>query len=257
MIRIENYARNLTVLDPGFLTRGKFDLIVVPGHDFLKKRAVKRDNVIVTDLAPNLVQPEELDVFKDKMPDMSDNGIRVAVPRVGLLFGGDNRYFTFGEDLTGKIAEGIKEACRRIDGCFCATTSRRTPPAAEKVLSNALAGDRRCVKFVSGRHDSDERTVEKILASSDVVVVSGESISMVSEAVSSGRPVLVFMPEKKGGRDTKYERFIENLARRGYVKVVTPVQIPEVVEGLMKGTVETPVLPDDNERIFREVHRLF
>ncbi|MFQ5952242.1 MAG: ELM1/GtrOC1 family putative glycosyltransferase, partial [Candidatus Omnitrophota bacterium] len=244
-LKIENNARNLTVLDPGTYNRRKFDLVVVPKHDCLAKN-IKGKNIVVTDLAPNTVHPEEL--------------VSLMEPRegvgIGLLLGGDNPYFHFGGGLMRSVTEGIKGACERLNGHLYMTTSRRTPDAAETIAKEAFTGYPRCARFISGREDKDEYTVEKILALSDVVVVSGESISMVSEAVSSGKPVLVFMPDKKKSRLTKYEKFAKDLERSKYLKIVSPEQIPDEAERFVSGHAEH-VLPDDNERIFEKMYKLF
>ena len=255
LLKIENYARNLTVLDPGVLNRGKFDLVVLPRHDF-PGRHFKEDNVVVTDLAPNLIQADAIASFRKEIEEeVRDPGAPKGAC-IGLLFGGDNPHFSFGKDLTRSVLEGIKAACERIDGCFYATTSRRTPPAAEKILNEAFEKDPRCVKFISGKNDDDEYTVEKILAISDIVLVSGESISMVSEAVSSGKPVLVFMPDKKTPHYTKYERFVEGLRQRGYLRCVRPGEISSEVARVVECKGELR-LPDDNRRIYDKMYRLF
>lgn len=248
MLKYENNARNLAVLDPGPLNRGCFDVIVLPRHDFEGKRFPKKTKVVVTELAPNLIEP----ATSDERQATSDQ----RRPCIGLLFGGDNLHFGFGEELTRSVADGIKESASRINGCFYATTSRRTPDAAEDILKEELAGDSRCRGLVTARTDTDERTVEKIIAASDVMIVSGESISMVSEAVSSGRPVLVFMPDKKTPKRTKYEHFTEGLEKRGYVKMVRPAGMAGAVEDLIKrGSGMRP--SDDDDRICKEMHRLF
>jgi mitochondrial fission protein ELM1 len=110
--------------------------------------------------------------------------------------------------------------------------------------------------FVLGRGDRDEHTVEKILASSDTVIVSGESISMVSEAVSSGRPVLVFMPRKKAEGLTKYERFVEELRERGHLRLVKPSDIPDELVHIVEKKQEV-TLPEDNRRIYEKLYKLF
>ena len=136
------------------------------------------------------------------------------------------------------------------------TTSRRTPPAAEGILKDALSDRTICPMFVSGRDDRSDNTVEKILALSDVVIVSGESISMVSEAVSSGRPVLVFMPDKRSAGETKYDRFVKGLADIKCLRLVSPGQIPDAVnEALREGAGST--VPDDDKKIYDQLHKLF
>lgn len=242
LMKAENNARNLTVLDPGGGRRKRFDLVVIPRHDATDKDT-RDDKVIVTDLAPNLIDAEEM-----KKKDMKK--------RVGLLFGGDNSQFTFSDTLTRGVADAVKAACGGSEAVLRATTSRRTSENADALLKEELGGCEICESFVSGRTDTAEDTVEKILASSDVVIVSGESISMVSEAVSSGKPVLVFMPDKKVPGLTKYERFVDDLEERKYLKRVKVEDIPERSREVLEK--RTPfAIPDDDRRIYEKLYRLF
>jgi len=254
LLKMENNAHNLTVLDPGFLNRRQFDVIVVPRHDAARKRIRKTGSMVVTDLAPNLIEADEMNALRDKGGgDLQKKGDKICM---GLLFGGDNPYFTFSGDLTRLVARGIKDASQELDAVYYVTTSRRTSDSAENILSQAFRDDPRCLKFVSGKSDEDKRTVEKILAASDIVIVSGESISMVSEAVASGRKVLVFMPEKKTSRKTKYESFARDLERKGYLRCVKAEEIAREAARL-QGETASFILPDDDRRIYEKVARLF
>lgn len=247
-LKSENYARSVTVLDPGPLLRKRFDMIVLPAHDLKGKKAA--DNMAVTDLAPNLIDPTEL--AEMSVPIRPDG----TGPCIGLLIGGDNKFFEIGPDIARAVAVGVKAACGRTGGRFYLTTSRRTSPEADAVLREMLGSDTRSAGFVIGREDKDDRTVEKILAASDVIVVSGESISMVSEAVSSGKPVFVFMPKKKTQEETKYEKFIQRLATKGYIKRVGTEEIaPEVA--CLVGQKARFALPEDDKRIYEKIYKLF
>ncbi|MBD3425766.1 MAG: hypothetical protein GF409_00885 [Candidatus Omnitrophica bacterium] len=244
-LKLENFARNVTVLDPGRLNRGAFDLVVIPRHDARGEKP-QRENVAVTDLAPNLIDPENIERFREPHKGRT----------IGVLLGGENSYFTFDERFSRELSGRIKAACEQLDAHLLVTTSRRTPEASEKVFQNELGSFERTIKYVPGRRDRDEHTVEKILSSSDLVVVSGESISMVSEAVSSGRPVMVFMPPKRSGGMTKYERFAEELRERGYVVVVKPADIPAEANDMISGAYR-PVKPRDAKVIYDKLYRLF
>ncbi|MBL7072328.1 MAG: mitochondrial fission ELM1 family protein [Candidatus Omnitrophica bacterium] len=249
VLKKENYCRNLTILDPGFFLRKKFDLVVVPKHDHDRKR-FDDEKTVVTLLAPNLIMP--------CVSRGANEGPRFAC--IGLLFGGDNYYFSFDKDLTKCVAEELGKINAAEGAEIRVTTSRRTSAEAEKTLKETL--ERTCgkLKFISGKEDKDEHTVEKILSASDVVIVSGESISMVSEAVSSGKAVLVFMPKKRLPEVTKYEKFVRGLEGKGYLERVCPEDIsskvtdimPEVLSGRKKIRI-----PDDNKRIQEKMYKLF
>ena len=248
LMKIENNARNVTVLDPGRFFRSRYNVVIMPRHD-ARPDTEKRENIAVTDLAPNLIDTEVISGWREKSPADGVSGI-------GLLFGGDNAHFIFTEERTKFVAEGIKKAAGHAGRRLFVTTSRRTPLSSENVLKEVLDVEDDKIKFVSGAEDTDENTVEKLLAASGVVVVSGESISMVSEAVASGIPVLVFMPEKRTGRHTKYERFLEGLSKKGYIKLVEPEDIPAAAAAALEAS-EPPRLPDDDLNIRKKMYRLF
>jgi mitochondrial fission protein ELM1 len=62
-------------------------------------------------------------------------------------------------------------------------------------------------------------TVGGILQMSGVIVVSAESISMVSEAIASGKPVVVFRLAKKRPGIAKHDRALAALEKEGYITV--------------------------------------
>jgi len=252
MLKIENWARNVTVLDPGKFNRKKFDLVVIPRHDY-KESLSGGNNFVVTELAPNLIDTSGLDDLKKTTEERKALEGKLCI---GLLVGGDNPYFTFSETLSERIARSVRKASELFDGKVLVTTSRRTPQRAEGILKDALKTCPGCVKFISGKGDTDEKTVDKILALSDIVIVSGESISMVSEAVSSGKQVLVFMPDKKTDVLTKYEKFIQDLSKKNYLKLIEPESIPGEIKDLTEKRTGS-VSPDDNERIYKKLYKLF
>jgi len=253
ILKLENHAKNVTVLDPGPLLRKKFDLIVVPRHD-LDGGLAKLKNVVVTDLAPTLIDPDELRNMK--IEAKSKNGAKEEIFGIGLLMGGENKYFGFSDSLVNSLVNAIRISCEKGPSHLYATTSRRTSERAESIIEYAFTSSPFLGMFVSGKNDNDAKTVDKILAMSDAVIVSGESISMVSESVSSGKPVIVFMPDKKTERLTKYERFVRGLKEKGFIELVKPDGIPAAL-GRIKDKKVAVNLPKDGDRIMEKLHRLF
>ncbi|MDD5634693.1 MAG: ELM1/GtrOC1 family putative glycosyltransferase [Candidatus Omnitrophica bacterium] len=255
LLKIENSAKNLTVFDPGFLNRKRFNLIILPKHDITAKPCLKglaaKKNVIVTDLAPNLITPGRLQDFGDNVKN-SPTGKNAV--NVGVLIGGDNAVFCFNEALVKELTEGIKKFCGKTGGSIYLTTSRRTSRNIEDLLYKELADYPKCAKFVRGRDDKDEYTVEKIFERSDVLVVSAESISMVSEAVSSGRPVLVFLPGKKKDKTSKYEIFVKGLEEEGFIKLIEPGNVCRELASITEK--KSHAAPCDREKIYAKIEKL-
>lgn len=251
-LSLENNCKSAVIMDPGPRLRGKFDLVVVPG---LGQASVPPagDNVLCTQLAPNLIDPSEISVLGKVLREEA----RIKGVCIGCLIGGDNRSYIFNAGLAGEICSAIQSAADASGASYVVTTSRRTSEDAERLLCTRMSADPGCAMFVSGREDRDEKTVEKILGASDVIVVSGESISMVSEAVSSGKPVIVFFPEKRsGGMADKYLTFAKKLREKGFVDITDESSLAEAIISRTSQTTAVKAI-DDDVRLRGELYRLF
>lgn len=241
MLKKKAGARNIVILNPGFVTRDDFDLVIVPRHDVWEWKPFKQ-NVVITDLALNPVTPASLE--RTRAEATAEYGPSVGTS-VGLLIGGNNRSFRFTQKVTETLLQGIIQLCTRFGGGLYCTTSRRTPRMVDRALEDALKTKPFCRSLIKGRDDIDPATVEKILACSDVIVVSGESISMVSEAISSGKPVVVFMPQKVLPVYTKYEKFIKNLVQKGFVTKVGVEELGGITPDRLTLPAENPAVRDE------------
>jgi hypothetical protein len=105
-------------------------------------------------------------------------------PRLGVLVGGDSGPFHLGPRNATRIAERARALAG--DGSIIATTSSRTPTVAVDELA------RRLPEAALWRWDPNaENPYFGILAWADALLVTGDSIAMVSEAVATGKPVRI------------------------------------------------------------------
>jgi len=85
--------------------------------------------------------------------------------------------------------------------------------------------------------------------------VSGESVSMVSEAIVSGKRVAVFRPDKKSETLSKHEKILDALKRDEYIAYSKPEHLEPYLYRLWGD--ESPVKkPGDTEIIAEAVKRL-
>lgn len=100
--------------------------------------------------------------------------------------------------------------------------------------------------ILAGRDDIPE-AVGGILGLSDIVVVSGDSISMISEAASSGKKTIVF-PVGDGlnfaGKKHKHNRFIDRLHDQGYILACRPGEIRQSICDLAGNRIQMKKLDD-------------
>ncbi len=245
---IENNAKNIVVMKPGNISLGKFKLAIVPRHDNVREGG----NVVITDIAPNLIDQDKMkgdgERLKGKLA-LTKNRV------IGLLAGGDNPDYALTEEIINKVIDEVSKAADELDAEILATTSRRTPKHAERILKERLSNNPRCKLLVIANENNIEEAASGILYLSSIVLVSAESISMVSEAVSSGRGVVAFGLEKRRQTVTKHDRAIENLVSKGYVRVVGPSGIAQALAGSMSRP-EGPRGPRDMELVYEAVRRL-
>jgi mitochondrial fission protein ELM1 len=245
----ENNAKNIVVMSPGIVGLGKFNLAVIPRHD--RPRPAK--NVVATELAPNLIDEGTLKLKAETFA--AALGLKRERRRIGLLVGGDTPEFTLSVELMNRVADGIISAAETLEAELLVTTSRRTPKAVETLMKDRLKGNPRCKLLVIANEDNPEGAVAGILGLSDVVVVSGESISMVSEAVSSSRPVIVFGLDRRKARASKHEAAMRRLEAAGRLIISDPAGMKDEI---LRST-DNPrqaARCGDNERIYEAVRRL-
>jgi KDO2-lipid IV(A) lauroyltransferase len=245
----ENNARNVAVMDPVIpFGLNKFSFVIAPRHDKIRERK----NVITTTLAPNLVDAELLRSSGEKLK----NNVRIEKDKIiGLLIGGDNPEFALSDNLLKRILADLLKICESNDAELLVTTSRRTNKAQESVIKAVLQKNPRCRLLVIANENNPEGTLSGILALSNVVIVSGESISMVSEAVSSGRKAVVFSLEKKKSGITKHERALENLKRDGYVSIARSGELISLVGRALKDSSPAKRVCD-TEKIYEAMRTL-
>jgi mitochondrial fission protein ELM1 len=183
----------------------KFDLVIPMRHDGAPAAA----HVVPIDLALHDLTPALLAAAADAW-----RGRLAGLPRplTGVLLGGSTKRFPFTIEQARALAARLKPL--RAQGGLAITPSRRTPSDVKAVLAAAFRGD-------SGVYLWDEvgdNPYRGILALSDRIVATGDSVSMVSEAVATGHPVAVFdLANAQGGGGKRHRRFIENLVERGIV----------------------------------------
>jgi mitochondrial fission protein ELM1 len=180
----------------------EFDLVIPMRHDPVTAAA----NVMPIDLALHDVTPERLAASADAWKEPF---ALLPRPLTGVLLGGATKRHLFTLEQSRALAARLKAL--RTEGGLAITPSRRTPEEVKAVLREAFARDPGV--FLWG--EAGDNPYRGILALSDRLVATGDSVSMVSEAVASNHPVAVF--EIGGGQ--RHHSFIRNLVERGIVSL--------------------------------------
>jgi mitochondrial fission protein ELM1 len=216
------------IQNPG-IDPGNFDLVVVPRHDRLSG-----PNVLVTRGAPHGVTPDVLAAAKDKFaPRLAP----LPQPRIAVLLGGNNGVYKLTPLAAQNLAECLSTLARTNHGSVMVTASRRTGAEIESLFKARLA--KVPGEFWDGTGDNPYLGY---LAYADHIVVTADSVNMVCEAASTGKPVHVVPLD--GGSD-KFRRFHEGLVADGITRP-------------FHGTLESWTYPtfDDTEMVAERIRTL-
>ena len=227
----QSRGRTFTVYiqDPQINPR-HFGLVIVPRHDRLRG-----PNVMATRGALHRVTPKLLaDAAERHAPRLA----HLPHPRVAVLIGGTNGVYALTPTIMGDVAEKLSDLARANGAGLMVTPSRRTGADNEAILRARLNGLPAEVWDGTG-----ENPYFAYLGLADAVVVTCDSVSMTSEACSTGKPVYVI--ELEGG-SPKFRSFHEGLYKEGITRPFT-------------GALEQWVYPtlDDTRQVAEELrHRL-
>jgi Kdo2-lipid IVA lauroyltransferase/acyltransferase len=224
ILSIENGAKSILIMKPAGWPLRQFDLVVIPEHD---KPSVA-SNVVMTAGALNLVDDAYL-TASGKQLEEHIGVLEAGTPVIGVLFGGDAKQFHLESDLIKDVSRQLQAAAKDMDASLLVTTSRRTSSAAETVIKNAFEHESRCKFLVIANESNYDFALGGILAKSSVVVISPESISMVSEAASAGAYVIVF---DAPGLSNKHRRMLETFEARGLIRLVPAGELAVAIKDI-------------------------
>jgi uncharacterized protein len=181
--------------------RGEFDMLCVPEHDRLRG-----PRILVTRGAIHRVTPQRLAAERRRFPALE----ALARPVVGVLIGGSNRTYRLDLRRLGETAEMIRAVLQRTGGSAVVTASRRTGERGLGLLRARLAGLPGSIWNGAG-----ENPYYAYLAIADALLVTADSVSMVSEAAATGKPVYILGLD---GGDAKFARFHETMRKAGITR---------------------------------------
>jgi uncharacterized protein len=171
------------------------DLIWVPRHDRLRGR-----NVISTVTAPHRFSAAKLAALAAApLPAIES----LPRPRIAVLIGGPAGTYDFPASDRDHLLRLLASA-GRLGASFMITPSRRTPP---ELIDAVKAATVHAPRFF---WDGDgENPYGHFLASADAFIVTGDSVNMVGEAASTGKPIYVLYPNAGRERHEPYHAALQ------------------------------------------------
>ncbi|HMA16717.1 MAG: mitochondrial fission ELM1 family protein, partial [Bacteroidota bacterium] len=209
-----------------------FDLAVTCSHFQLPPHPRRVDLL----LPPTQVTPGRLRAAAARWPDLFGHTAR---PRVCLLVGGTTAHHRLTPETAECMAAEVQRFAEGLGGSLTCVTSRRSGAAVEDALKRgAPAASLHC-----WRRDQADNPYLGYLALADILVVTGESESMLAEAADAGKPLAIYpIPAKPAGWRARVAGHVLAAARgRG--------ALAEFGEGLIQRGLVVP--PRDLELMHR------
>ena len=197
-----NKTKIVQLMNPGRKGFHATDLIVLPTHDQYQKHD---KNVLVVTGTPHQLTPEKLqkerlnwEPFFEKYPHK----------RLSLIVGGATKNNPF----TLEMAQHLLSAIQKLEpASVLVTTSRRTPPEIITFLQDNLPNE---TTYFYTFGCPDKNPYFGLIACADMIMVTGDSMSMCSECCATTVPVFIFAPDKM--MSEKHKRFHQSLYSDGF-----------------------------------------
>lgn len=180
-----------------------FDLVAVPQHD-----PTRGPNVVVTRAALHRVTPDKLTSEATKFAGQFDH---LPPTRVAVLIGGNTKRQRMTAEITQRLCDRLAALAARPDVGLMITASRRTGAENEAILRQGLTGKN--IVFWDGQGSNPYFA---FLATATHILVTQDSVSMTSEALSTGKPVMTIALE---GSSRRHALFHSLLQEQGFTRL--------------------------------------
>ncbi|MEJ0063505.1 MAG: mitochondrial fission ELM1 family protein [Alphaproteobacteria bacterium] len=204
-LRVRNASKRHTlcvhIQDPVIDSR-RFDLVIIPRHD-----GTTGPNVMTTRGSLHRVSASMLAAEGEKFRAQFAHLPR---PWVAVLIGGANAVYQFSPREMIPLSVQLADLAKNMPASLMVTPSRRTGEANMAVLQAALHDVPNFVWDGTGPNP-----YYGMLALADYVIVTCDSVNMVSEACSTGKPVYVI--DLPGGSE-KFNRFHQAIRDDGLAR---------------------------------------
>lgn len=183
------HAKSVVMMLPrGY--RYDFDIIFAQSHD----DPPKQENIIEIPANFSYAQPQGI--------------YRATKKSIGIVIGGDNKLFTLSKEKLQEQLDFIKQYYKGYE--IAITTSPRT----SKEIEYLVASYRFKYKLIFSKNLINP--IPDFLEQCDTVFITGDSTSMISEAISYGKSNVVILP-LESQNENKFTRFINFLEKEGYL----------------------------------------
>ncbi len=251
LLKKENLAKSVAIMKPSFpYSAHQFDLLILPMHDRFHSKRVPTVRTLVT---PNQVREKLLEQVAAKLSAQippKSNGRK----RLSVFIGGSSKAYEFNLTQLKKWAARLKESAQAMNFEILITTSRRTGIDTAEILKHEFSENPLTKLLVIANESNIDQVAYGMLAHSDVAVVTEDSISMISEAVSAGKQVVV-LQVGNGKLPKKHVRFHELLEQNKLIQLADASNFDAKLNSI-NGTAVSEIMRNQSAQIQEALRKL-
>lgn len=220
-------VKSVVIMKPtGLYGSCPWDLVVQPSHD----GETTGKNIVSTRMALGRLPKELLDARAKTFDERLSLGGKKGI---SLFVGGSASGYRFSPELLHTAIEHTRSFASARQVPFFVTTSRRSSPEVNRIVKRLCEKDPFCKLLVIPSEREVPDTVETMLGLSHTALVTEESISMVSEALRSGRHVISLSVGEKPLKGKK-KQFQSSLRTKGWIRVSDPQELFSNLEAVQE-----------------------
>ncbi|WCR56661.1 mitochondrial fission ELM1 family protein [Rickettsia asembonensis] len=132
---------------------------------------------------------------------------------IAVIIGGNNKKFNFNEEEAILFSSLLNKIYTNQQIPFFISFSRRTPQTVKSIIKNNMSSS---TIIYDPNEDTGYNPYIAMLANAKYIISTADSISMCSEAASSGKPLYIFCPSNFNS--SKHKIFIKQLVEQKIAK---------------------------------------
>ena len=189
---------NIHIQDPK-VDFNHFDFIVAPEHD-----SINGQNVINTKGAIHYLTDDEIIKNKDYLNSFVKKDQRKIC---SLILGGPTKYYDYSSENIKKIFSDLNNLLKKNGFQLVVIPSMRTPKNSIDYAKEYFGKNHTIMDNV------DKKAYLSALSMSEIIIVTCDSSSMISEAALTGKPIYVanILPKKNDKRFQKFRNLFREL----------------------------------------------
>ncbi len=178
----------------------KFDHVILPFHDKINNNFT---NIIKSFGALNKFDINDLN------PNF--NNLNYPQPIIAILIGGDSKGKKFSLKMAQKMVNKSQELTKNLNGTIVILNSRRTSVEINNYL-NTIKNNK--IIFFDYNLHKNNNPYKNIIVNSKIIIISGDSVSMISDCCQLGKAIYIFDDPKICSK--KHSRFHNELYKQQY-----------------------------------------